>query len=928
MTLHTHICTLQITDPRGLNLRTVQYHRSKSGEAAQARVHHRVIDPAGHEIEQRDPRLFAMAGGGARIAPSNLQTTYSLGGLALAHLSADSGLRVLFYGAAGQMLQGWDGMCGAGPGRRTVYDQMLRPVSVYETLSGQPERCAERMAYGGRSVEHQAHNCYARLIRHDDPAGVLQVSDYDLRGELRVEHRVFLAVLEPDWPESESARNALVADEPPYTSTWQYDALGAIFKRIDARKNAEELTYDVAGGLRQATVTLADGREQTLLRDVEYSATGQVQRQVSGNGVVSQFDYDVGTDHLLRSTVRRPAQGFLQDYLYTYDPVGNVVGIHDLTQPVRYHANQCIKPVRTFRYDTLYQLIEASGCESHGAMIGPDLPAFVPLPGGGDTNWQTNYTQLFTYDAGGNLLTLQHSNHPTRIMAVASHSNRALAQDGDTPPDIAAGYDQYGNLRTLSPGGQVLTWSARHQLQRVIQVARAESADDQEEYCYDGNGQRVRKLRTTWRRAIEHTDQTLYLPGLELRTGSSDGQTLATLNVTGAQVLCWSATGDVQVRYSFTDHLGSCALELDAEGTLISVEQFYPFGGTSSWGGSSVQQASYKTIRYSGKERDATGLYYYGLRYYAPWLQRWINPDPAGVIDGLNLYRFVRNNPVTLADISGLAPWKKKNTHGVADQAASVARTPSSHTDEDYLVAAMAGSDGGNVDQRYLTNSALKHGEWKPAQVSTLMGWADLAPTQKLVHMVRWNSGHLLSDSAEKVFAQWDVFSTSLIDLQNLAPLGGAGDPQRHTGAIGDVGFVLKVAPQNIIGVHERDISFQAHVGMWTDPGSWQRTVDMPYALTDYIHNSDEQDRPARSNTLMTPAQVMEKTQYPFSYSHNEILVAGRAGQSLYQDLKPTRAIEVESIIVMPYRGGSDATINSIVAKVARLNPGVAVQHY
>ncbi|EGH48505.1 insecticidal toxin complex protein, partial [Pseudomonas syringae pv. pisi str. 1704B] len=77
-----------------------------------------------------------------------------------------------------------------------------------------------------------------------------------------------------------------------------------------------------------------------------------------------------------------------------------------------------------------------------------------------------------------------------------------------------------------------------------------------------------------------------------------------------------------QVRYSFADHLGSGALELDKNAHIISQESYYPFGGTSWWAGRSTVEASYKTIRYSGKERDATGLYYYGLRYYAPWLQR------------------------------------------------------------------------------------------------------------------------------------------------------------------------------------------------------------------------------------------------------------------------------------------------------------------
>jgi insecticidal toxin complex protein TccC len=59
-------------------------------------------------------------------------------------------------------------------------------------------------------------------------------------------------------------------------------------------------------------------------------------------------------------------------------------------------------------------------------------------------------------------------------------------------------------------------------------------------------------------------------------------------------------------------------------------------------------------VRYSGKERDNTGLYYYGYRYYAPWLCRWLNADPAREVDGLNLFRMVVNNPVTLEDKMGL----------------------------------------------------------------------------------------------------------------------------------------------------------------------------------------------------------------------------------------------------------------------------------
>ena len=44
-----------------------------------------------------------------------------------------------------------------------------------------------------------------------------------------------------------------------------------------------------------------------------------------------------------------------------------------------------------------------------------------------------------------------------------------------------------------------------------------------------------------------------------------------------------------------------------------------------------------KRYRYTGKENDKeTGFYYYGARYYAPWLARWTSCDPSGLGDGSN----------------------------------------------------------------------------------------------------------------------------------------------------------------------------------------------------------------------------------------------------------------------------------------------------
>ncbi|MDF9906948.1 UNVERIFIED_ORG: RHS repeat-associated protein [Pseudomonas reinekei] len=257
-------------------------------------------------------------------------------------------------------------------------------------------------------------------------------------------------------------------------------------------------------------------------------------------------------------------------------------------------------------------------------------------------------------------------------MTRAKYSNRCLPERNGRPPteaELAAGFDANGNLRELQVG-QKLEWDLRNQLTVVRPVVREEAEDDYERYIYDGGGQRVRKLRASQTHARTLISEVRYLSGVEIRSHGGTGEVLHVISANAGsnsvQVLHWVAgqpedIANNQVRYSLNDHLQSSALELDQNADLISQEWYYPFGGTACFAARSAAEAKYKTVRYSGKERDATGLYYYGFRYYAPWLQRWINPDPAGYVDGPNLYRFVGSDPVNNTDTKGLEKkrWQK-----------------------------------------------------------------------------------------------------------------------------------------------------------------------------------------------------------------------------------------------------------------------------
>ncbi|WP_282097108.1 RHS repeat-associated core domain-containing protein, partial [Morganella morganii] len=189
-------------------------------------------------------------------------------------------------------------------------------------------------------------------------------------------------------------------------------------------------------------------------------------------------------------------------------------------------------------------------------------------------------------------------------------------------------------------------------------VVRNGAAGDRESYRYDAGSQRILKTTVQETGSRTQTQQVIYLPGLELHSGKENYQVICAGVAGRAQVrlLHWQDGKKDHQRFSYDNLIGSSGLETDGDGNLLSQEEYYPFGGTSVLVADADSGIDYKTHRYSGKERDATGLYYYGYRYYQPWAGRWLSSDPAGTVDGLNLFRMVRNNPVTLRDDDGRKP--------------------------------------------------------------------------------------------------------------------------------------------------------------------------------------------------------------------------------------------------------------------------------
>lgn len=715
--LHRHTPSLTSYDPRGLTIRAVAYHRRTAGDEPQARIHRQVYSATGMLSEQWDPRLTAL-----RASAANLRHRYSLSGRLLHSDSVDRGARIVFCGAGAELRYSWD---ARGTRHTYQYDQLLRVSALFEQAAGdQKARCVERMSYADNSPEHARHNRCARLLRHDDPAGTLWPEDYDVQGRVTSESRRFVDEVSapPDWPLSSDQRD-LSLDPAVWRSQWHYDALGQLLERVDAKHNRHQSRYAVDGLLTSRWVHLKSGTRHTVVQHRTYNASGNIETERAGNQVLTELTYDLRDERLLQLKSYRGGKPdeALQDLTYGYDRVGNVLSIRDAAQPVQWSDNTRLEARSTFTYDTLSQLIEASGLENAANGSGARQTGMVSF-GATDGQRPRQYRQTYTYDAGGNLTRLQHipsrGSGYTRHIKVSGQSNHSLELHAGqlAEPGLGKGFDQNGNLQVLEPG-QALTWNLRNQLQRVTQVRRENGTDDDEIYVYDSSGVRALKITRAKGPRQPRVREVYYLPGLEIRRNSATGEALNLLRVEGelnsATVLQWEqgrpeGIDNEHVRFSLTDHLGSSTLELDHKARLLSQESYYPYGSTAWWAAKSALEASYKFVRYSGKERDASGLYYYGYRYYAPWLARWISADPADDVDGLNLYAMTRANPTSRSESQGLQsdtvarPGRLAILHSVITDVASRARprvqASSAAAIRDGLATFISNAAGAGVD--------------------------------------------------------------------------------------------------------------------------------------------------------------------------------------------------------------------------------------
>ena len=337
-------------------------------------------------------------------------------------------------------------------------------------------------------------------------------------------------------------------------------------------------------------------------------------------------------------------------------------------------------------------MVEATGRE-HLGQSGPiqhshDDALRCRLPQPNSRFVMGTYTESYDYDEVGNLLEMGHVGNgrsPSRAgrwKRTYDYAETSLLEDGTGATSRKSSnrlsstivgngasiteryqYDAHGNMTRMphlggAHPGPNLHWDHLDQL-RQADLGGGGTAY----FVYDASGQRVRKV---WEKSTTLVEERIYLSGFEIfrrRSGADvlERESLHIMDDTQRVAIVETRTIDSAgadqaprelIRFQFGNHLGSASLELDHKAKVISYEEYSPYGSTTYQAVRS-QTETPKCYRYTGKERDQeTGLYYYGARYYAPWLAQWTSCDS---IRSINRYEFVEGKPTIAVDIGGLA---------------------------------------------------------------------------------------------------------------------------------------------------------------------------------------------------------------------------------------------------------------------------------
>jgi RHS repeat-associated protein len=560
------------------------------------------------------------------------------------------------------------------------YDTFNRRVkTIFPPATTGAPRLDERAAYdaGGRvtsrtdkagkvtAYEYDAGN---RLIKVTDPASKITQYEYNAGSQMT-------AVVDALNERSTFTRDALGRvtqfSRGGLSKTFAYDAVGNLTSQTDFNNATISYSYDALNRLTGVTYpnsTTASYTYNKLSRlltatnaegtvSFNYDSMGRVSATTDVFGTITNFAYDAAGNRTQISVGTIPnIPPVAVTATNSYDTLNRLTIVTDGAAATSYGYDAVNRlatrglpngVVTTYEYNGLNRLTRLKDVK--GTTVLADQQYQHDAAGRVTQKTDLSGVNTYAYDVVGRLTSATHPTLPAESYAYdvvgnrssshrsASYSYQAVNRLASTT-GASFTHDNNGNLLTKADaaGTWSYTWNYENQLSQVTPPSCSSIS-----YKYDALGRRIER-RTG---ALDWTQFT-YDGAEVVRDRNSDGTAVEYLNGKGTDNKL-RQSGTAGVFYYMADGLGSTTGLTDVLGNVVEQSSYDSFGdGTGS---------TRTRYGFTGRERDnTTGLIHYRARWYDPKEGRFISEDPIGLRGGINLYTYVRNNPVNRVDPSGL----------------------------------------------------------------------------------------------------------------------------------------------------------------------------------------------------------------------------------------------------------------------------------
>ncbi len=431
------------------------------------------------------------------------------------------------------------------------------------------------------------------------------------------------------------------------TTSYSYTIGGLLASEVGPWANST-VTYSYNNARLRSSLVLTQPRGNPWTNSYTWDAADRLLGVVSPAGT---FAYSYAGAGRLLDRVTLPSSAYLN---LTYDAVARQ------TASQLVNSGNTVLESEGYAYNTAGQRTTVYRPDSSYDTVGydPDGQVLSAVGSGGQSSESLGYL----YDGAWNLNAV--TNHSSVTAYSVNSQNELTSVAGNS-----CSYDANGNLTGFSQGGYTYacTYDDENELATITSYYGG-SNYQLSEMSYDGRGRLRVRQDYTWEyggwypvASIDYVydgpeviqernygTPTTYTRGWDLSgsfTGAGGiGGLLA--RTTGNSVNGYTSA------YYHADGNGNVVSLSDGTQTVVASYRYDPFGNTMAATGT---LAAANTYRFSSKDVNPNfGLYYYGYRWYAPGLQRWVNRDPSGEWQSINLYGFAFNTPASEIDPNGL----------------------------------------------------------------------------------------------------------------------------------------------------------------------------------------------------------------------------------------------------------------------------------